>query len=49
LGNVIGNVLNLCALSVPYGFTSQGLPIGLMIYGRHFQEDIILRIGYAFE
>jgi aspartyl-tRNA(Asn)/glutamyl-tRNA(Gln) amidotransferase subunit A len=49
LENVIGNVLNLCALSVPCGFTSQGLPIRLMIYGRPFQEDIILRIGYAFE
>jgi aspartyl-tRNA(Asn)/glutamyl-tRNA(Gln) amidotransferase subunit A len=46
---VIGNVLNLCALSVPCGFTSQGLPIGLMIYGKPFQEDIVLRIGYAFE
>jgi aspartyl-tRNA(Asn)/glutamyl-tRNA(Gln) amidotransferase subunit A len=46
---VIGNVLNLCALSVPCGFTGQGLPIGLMIYGKPFQEDVVLRIGYAFE
>jgi aspartyl-tRNA(Asn)/glutamyl-tRNA(Gln) amidotransferase subunit A len=46
---VIGNVLNLCGLSVPCGFTSQGLPIGLMVYGKPFQEDLILRIGYAFE
>lgn len=45
----IGNVLNLCALSVPCGFTSQGLPIGLMIYGKPCQEDMVLRIGYAFE
>jgi aspartyl-tRNA(Asn)/glutamyl-tRNA(Gln) amidotransferase subunit A len=46
---VIGNVLNLCALSIPCGFTGQGLPIGLMIYGKPFQEDVVLRIGYAFE
>jgi aspartyl-tRNA(Asn)/glutamyl-tRNA(Gln) amidotransferase subunit A len=46
---VIGNLLNLCGLSVPCGFTSQGLPIGLTIYGKPFQEDLILRIGYAFE
>jgi aspartyl-tRNA(Asn)/glutamyl-tRNA(Gln) amidotransferase subunit A len=46
---VIGNVLNLCGLSVPCGFTSQGLPIGLMIYGKPFNEDIVLRVGYAFE
>jgi aspartyl-tRNA(Asn)/glutamyl-tRNA(Gln) amidotransferase subunit A len=46
---VIGNVLNFCALSVPCGFTRQGLPIGLMIYGKPGQEEVILRIGYAFE
>jgi aspartyl-tRNA(Asn)/glutamyl-tRNA(Gln) amidotransferase subunit A len=45
----IGNLLNLCGLSVPCGLTSQGLPIGLTIYGKPFQEDLILRIGYAFE
>jgi aspartyl-tRNA(Asn)/glutamyl-tRNA(Gln) amidotransferase subunit A len=45
----IGNILNLCGLSVPCGFTSQGLPIGLMIYGKPFHEDMVLRIGYAFE
>ncbi|HEY7494643.1 MAG TPA: amidase [Candidatus Tectomicrobia bacterium] len=45
----IGNLLNLCGLSVPCGFTRQGLPIGLTIYGKPFQEDLILRIGYAFE
>jgi aspartyl-tRNA(Asn)/glutamyl-tRNA(Gln) amidotransferase subunit A len=46
---VIGNVLNLCGLSVPCGFTSQGLPIGLMIYGKPWNEDMVLRVGYAFE
>jgi aspartyl-tRNA(Asn)/glutamyl-tRNA(Gln) amidotransferase subunit A len=45
----IGNVLNFCGLSVPCGFTKSGLPIGLLIYGKPFQEDLILRIGYAFQ
>lgn len=45
----IGNILNLCGLSVPCGFTSQGLPIGLMIYGKPFHEDMVLRVGYAYE
>jgi len=45
----IGNVLNMCGLSVPCGFTKQGLPIGLMIYGKPFQENIVLRAGYAFQ
>jgi aspartyl-tRNA(Asn)/glutamyl-tRNA(Gln) amidotransferase subunit A len=45
----IGNVLDLCGLSVPCGFTSMGLPMGLMIYGKPFEEEMILRIGMAFQ
>lgn len=45
----IGNGLGLCGLSVPCGFTRAGLPIGLMIYGKPFREDVVLRIGYAFQ
>ena len=45
----IGNILNLCAVSVPCGFTSAGLPIGLMIYAKPFQEDMALRVAYAYE
>ncbi len=45
----IGNVLNMCGLSVPCGFTKQGLPIGLMIYAKPFQENIVLRAGFAFQ
>jgi hypothetical protein len=42
-------VLNLCGLSVPCGFTNQGLRIGLTAYDKPFQEDLILRIGYMCE
>src|SRR4029453_3186043 len=45
----VGNVLGLCSLTVPCGFTSQGLPIGLMICGKGFDEATILRVGYAYE
>ena len=45
----IGNTLNLCGLNVPCGFTKAGLPIGLLIYGKPFQEEVILKIGYAFQ
>jgi aspartyl-tRNA(Asn)/glutamyl-tRNA(Gln) amidotransferase subunit A len=45
----IGNTLNLCGLNVPCGFTTEGLPIGLLIYGKPFQEEVILKIGYAFQ
>ncbi|HEX7812720.1 MAG TPA: amidase [Burkholderiales bacterium] len=45
----IGNILNLCAVSVPCGFTSEGLPIGLQIYAKPFHEDMALRVAYAYE
>ena len=45
----IGNILNFCGLSLPCGFTASGLPIGLLIYGKPFREDVILRAGYAFQ
>ncbi|WP_290652570.1 amidase [Aquisalimonas sp.] len=45
----VGNLLNLCAVTVPCGFTSAGLPVGLMIYAAPFGEDKALRIAQAFE
>jgi len=35
-------------LSVPCGM-SDGLPIGLMLIGRHFNDATLLRVGYAYE
>jgi len=35
-------------LSVPCGM-SDGLPIGLMLIGRHFEDATLLRMGYAYE
>jgi amidase len=37
------------AMSVPGGFTSSGLPVGLQIVGRHRDEWSVLQLGYAFE
>jgi aspartyl-tRNA(Asn)/glutamyl-tRNA(Gln) amidotransferase subunit A len=45
----IGNILNLCAVSLPCGITSNGLPIGLMIYAKPFCEDMALRVAHAYE
>jgi hypothetical protein len=42
------NYLGLCALSLPAGF-SNGLPIGLQIVGKPFQESTVLSLGQAFE
>ena len=51
LANFTGvfNTTGQPSLSVPCGFTSDGLPIGLMITGRHFDEVTVLRAGDAYE
>ena len=36
------------ALSVPCG-THAGLPVGLQLVGRHFEDDVLLRAAYAYE
>lgn len=36
-------------ISVPCGFSSEGLPIGLQILGPHFREDRVLQVAYQFE
>jgi aspartyl-tRNA(Asn)/glutamyl-tRNA(Gln) amidotransferase subunit A len=43
------SVPGLPAVSVPSGFSTEGLPIGLQIIGRPFDESTILRIGHAYE
>ncbi len=43
------NLTGLPALSLPCGFTSQGLPIGLQILSGAWQETNVLNLGYAFE
>jgi aspartyl-tRNA(Asn)/glutamyl-tRNA(Gln) amidotransferase subunit A len=37
------------ALSVPMGFTADGLPLGLQICGRPFEEGLVLRAGDAYQ
>jgi len=43
------NLTGFPALSLPCGFTSDGLPIGLQIIGPHWGEAKLLRGGYAYE
>ena len=37
------------ALSVPAGFTPEGLPVGIQIVGRFRDDWTVLQVGYAFE
>jgi Asp-tRNA(Asn)/Glu-tRNA(Gln) amidotransferase A subunit family amidase len=43
------NLTGLPALSVPSGFTPAGLPAGLQIVGRPFDESMLFRIGHAYQ
>ncbi|MBM4334154.1 MAG: Asp-tRNA(Asn)/Glu-tRNA(Gln) amidotransferase subunit GatA [Deltaproteobacteria bacterium] len=43
------NLAGLPGLSIPCGFSKQGLPIGLQILANHFQEEKMLDAAYAYE
>jgi aspartyl-tRNA(Asn)/glutamyl-tRNA(Gln) amidotransferase subunit A len=43
------NLLELCALAVPNGFTATGLPLSLQIVCRAYDEAMALRIGWAYQ
>jgi len=43
------NLAGIPAISIPCGFTKNGLPIGLQILAQAFKEDIIFKAAHAFE
>ncbi|MGH7847094.1 MAG: amidase family protein, partial [Candidatus Binatia bacterium] len=43
------NLTGLPAISVPCGFTPSGLPVGMQIAGRPFDEATVLRIAHSYE
>ncbi len=43
------NLAGIPGISVPCGFSSEGLPIGLQIMARHFDEGKIFKVAYNFE
>ncbi len=42
-------IIGFPALTVPAGFTADGLPVGLEFLGRPFTEATLLRLGFAYE
>ena len=42
------NIAGVPAISIPAGFVN-GLPVGMQIIGKHFAEETLLRIAYAYE
>jgi amidase len=60
VGEQIGHGWNMLANTAPFNFTghpslsvpcgkSNGLPVGMMLSGRHFDDGTLLRVAYAFE
>jgi len=43
------NLAGVPALSVPAGFSSNKLPIGIQFIGQHFSEKLLFQIGNNFE
>ena len=43
------NLVGIPGISIPCGFTTTGLPIGMQIMGKHFEEKKILKIAKLFE
>jgi aspartyl-tRNA(Asn)/glutamyl-tRNA(Gln) amidotransferase subunit A len=46
---ISANLAGLPALSLPCGFDNDGLPIGMQIIGKPFDESTILNLAYAYE
>jgi aspartyl-tRNA(Asn)/glutamyl-tRNA(Gln) amidotransferase subunit A len=47
--SVTANLAGIPGLSVPAGFSKSGLPIGMQLLGPHFSEDLLFKVGHAFE
>lgn len=44
-----GSCIGLPAISVPMGFADEGLPIGLQILGRAYDENVVLAVASAYQ
>jgi aspartyl-tRNA(Asn)/glutamyl-tRNA(Gln) amidotransferase subunit A len=47
--SVAASLAGICGMSVPCGVTREGLPIGVQVLGKHFDEATVLRVGAAVE
>ena len=47
--SVAASLAGICGISVPAGTTAEGLPIGVQVLGKHFDEATVLRVGAAIE
>jgi len=43
------NLAGIPAISIPCGFSQSGLPIGMQLMGKAFDEEMLLRVSYTYE
>jgi len=43
------NLAGIPAISVPFGYTEDGLPLGLQLMANHFREDLLFQVGSKLE
>jgi aspartyl-tRNA(Asn)/glutamyl-tRNA(Gln) amidotransferase subunit A len=43
------NLAGVPGLAFPVGFDEAGLPVGMQLMGRHFEEDVLLRAAAAYQ
>ncbi len=48
-GPNLGNLTGAPAISIPGGFTPDGMPVGLQLYGRAFDEATVLSFAHGYE
>ena len=46
---VSANIAGLCAISLPCGFDSNGLPVGMQLLGKPYDEGTILKAAFTYE
>jgi aspartyl-tRNA(Asn)/glutamyl-tRNA(Gln) amidotransferase subunit A len=46
---ISANLAGIPGMSIPCGFSKQGLPIGLQLMGKHFNEEMLFKVAYNFE
>ena len=45
----LASLTGLPSLSIPAGFSKEGLPVGVQLVGRQFGEPTLLRLGHAYQ
>jgi len=46
---ISANLAGIPGISVPCGFTKEGLPVGLQLLARHFAEETLFKVAYSYE